>query len=188
MESSGKNSRGWRHWVSILTVGILGWQTVRAQSNPKNSHSERTTSPKDFSRPTVPDIPPILTSADVVMNWTVSGKFMQSDSAGNVSPIAQAYVTIGGAGKTWQSRTDSTGSFSLTISGKRQITEFNIWCSNTGRLYARTTFTASSLSPSVALEDIIAYVPKHMKNITGGGIALCRKPSRLKVWMRKLFQ
>ncbi|MBD2705674.1 carboxypeptidase regulatory-like domain-containing protein [Spirosoma sp. BT702] len=183
-----QNLSGWRHWISFLAAGILGLQTVRAQSNQTNSFAERTTTPKNSLRPIIPDIPPIKSSSDTDMSWTVSGRFMRSDSAGNVSPVAQAHVTIGQTGKTWQTRTDSTGSFSLSVSGKRRITEFAIWCSNTGRLHAKTTFSASPLSPSIVLEDIVAYEPEHMRDITGGGIVLIRKPSRLKVWMRKLFQ
>jgi hypothetical protein len=182
--STPVNASVWRHWISLLTMGLFGWQTARAQLN-QTSNLAQTTAVKTSYRVTA--LPIRASLGGSFTELTVTGKVMCMDSSGNLLPAAKAYVFVGRPGKNWQTQTDSTGAFTLSVSIPMQATEFTLSTLAPYHRPEKTTFQATPSTTSIVLNDIILHEPQQRLYITGGGMAIIKTPSRWQKFKRKLF-
>ncbi|WP_460969583.1 hypothetical protein [Spirosoma migulaei] len=174
----------WRHWVGLLTMGLFGWQTARAQLNQAPKPSPSTSVRTDFSVSTisVPDI-------DAEKKWVITGRVMLMDTSGKLSPASGVTVSASQFVEYWQAQTDSTGTFELIVTSQKQLTELTVWTYTQGYLPGKATIPVSNSTSSITLNDIIVREPRPImrKNITGGGICLVKTPSRWQKLKRALF-
>lgn len=181
-------SAAWRHWIGLLTLGLFGWQTARAQvklvSKPVPSVSVR----PDIAVASLPArqtvSPPTLV--------TIEGRVMHKDSSGTLSPLAEVYISISQTDKTWRTQTDSLGVFTISVPAQLQPADLTLQAHALSPFHipGRTTFTVSPSTCSVALKDIVLTEPETRQpiSITGGGLTLVRTPSRWQKLKQKLFR
>ncbi|AUD02561.1 hypothetical protein [Spirosoma pollinicola] len=174
----------WRHWVGLLTMSLFGWQTARAQLNPARKPAQPASIRPDFAVNTLP----ARTSASPPTKMDIVGRAMLMDSAGNLSPALEAYVSISLHGENWQTQTDSTGAFSLQVPGQLQVTDLKIQVMTPGRASGNSTFSVSPSTCSVVLNDIVLQKPMAPRTISTGGLVLIKTPSRWQKLTRKLFK
>ena len=181
----------WRHWLGLLTMGLFGWQTARAQVSQTTKPAPPTSVRPSYDVTTLPIKTPLGGSAT---NLTVSGKVMLSDSSEKLSPAPNVHVYVHRPaengypqGRSWQTQTDSTGSFHLSVSIPMQAVELKVQVFERGRYSEETMFEATPSATSIALNDIILHESRRMKNSTGGGFCIVRKPSRWQKLKRSLF-
>lgn len=180
---SNSGLSGWRHWVSLLTMGLLSWQTAKAQLNQTSKPSSPTSVRPDFSVSAIPS-----QAINEEKKWVVRGRVMGMDSTGSLSPVSEVSVSASQFTERWQTQTDSTGAFELVISTKRQPAELTIGAYSAYYIPGRSkAFTLSSAS-QITLDDIIMRAPTHRRQtITGGGMCLIKTPSRWQRLKRALF-
>jgi hypothetical protein len=200
LPSNSNTSPIWQHWLSLLTMGLFGWQTAKAQlaqSNPSQSVSMRQTPVlTDYAVTPLPARPSLGTDE----NWTISGRVMLMDSSGNESPLSKAYVTViipyndplaKRPERGLPMQTDNMGAFTLQFPMQRQAIELTILVSaSNARLHERIVVTASPSTKSIRLNDIILHqqIMSPRKDITGGGLMVIRESSRWQKLKRKLFR
>ncbi|GAB2557658.1 hypothetical protein GCM10027085_56080 [Spirosoma aerophilum] len=122
---------------------------------------------------------------------TIDGRVMHQDSSGNLSPLADVYISITQADKTWRTQTDSSGLFTVSVPAQLQPTDLTLAAHTVSSFHipGRTTFTVSPSTCSVVLKDIVLIEPRPRQtiSITGGGLTLVRTPSRWQKLKQKLF-
>ncbi|WP_338869649.1 hypothetical protein WBJ53_20680 [Spirosoma sp. SC4-14] len=174
----------WRRWVSLLTMGLLGWQSAQAQVN----QGKKTMATEPASqRPVLLELAvknlPIRAELNPTKELIIRGRVMLADSVNNLSPVYNANVmTIGGATKT-----DSTGAFTLQTVVKENIKELPVQMHASHRILERVTITLEPATKSIELNTIVLYKPAPMKEIIGGGLAIIKPPTRWQKLKRKLF-
>lgn len=180
----------WRHWLGLLTLGLFGWPSAKAQVNPTLGSSQPTvvqaaSQRPDYSVTTLP-VPSTISKS---INWTVSGRVMLSDSIGHLSPVSNAHVSVSHMGNIWQTQTDSAGSYTLSIATQLNTPTLNVWVYKHNGLHAKATVASTWATASITLDDIIVIQPQRglRQDITGGGIAIIQTPSRWQRLKRKLF-
>ena len=173
----------WHQWVSLLTMSLFGWQTAQAQGSQASKPPQPTSVRPAYSVMMLP----VRAVGGSVTKRVISGRVMLMDSSGRLSPVSAADVGISRWGERWQTQTDSTGAFSLTVLTRNQIAELTVGVSAPDHLYANTTVDASSTT-SIVLDDIILHERMRPKAITSGGMAFIQTPSRWQKLKRKLFR
>ncbi|WP_461042725.1 hypothetical protein [Spirosoma harenae] len=186
----------WRHWVGILTVSLFGWRSAQAQPN-NSTQPHHVKLPSD--RPTfAANSISIRKTIDPNAKRIVSGRVMLMDSSEHLAPVRGAKVTIFHGGE-WQTESDGTGSFTIEIPVQtaKQINNSNPIQSNSTKIIVHVStldHLHSSLGMEVALstdpiqlKDFILYQQRAVRDITGGGLTITRKPSLWQKLRRKLF-
>jgi hypothetical protein len=179
----------WRHWVGLLTMGLFGWQTGRGQSGQIAKPAQPVSVRPVFSVSVIPIQKAISPDAKVIIN----GRVLLEDSTGFLSPMSDWTVNVSQLGETWQTKTDSSGLFGLTVPIKVQESPiqksltFAISASFPGYRQAGSTISVKSTAPSVTVNDIVLRQLMHQRSISGGGICLIKTPSRWQKLTRKLF-
>ncbi|MVM31896.1 hypothetical protein GO755_17740 [Spirosoma sp. HMF4905] len=180
----------WRHWAGLLTLSLFGWQTAKAQLNQAPKPSPPTSVRPDFTVSTIASRKIFEPDAKRV----ITGRVMLMDSIDHLSPASQATVTVYQLGKVWETQTDSTGTFSLSVSV--QVLDKPLQSGNP-KIVVATSFPNHSRGSAtldvrpattpITVDDIILYKQSKMKNITGGGICLIKTPSLWQKLKQKLF-
>ncbi len=172
----------WRHWLGLITMGLFGWQTARAQVKPVIKPAPPTSVRPAF---TIAELP-ARQSVSPPTALSIDGRVLFMDSSGRQSPVPQAYVSVTESGKVWQIQTDSLGNYTLTIPAALQPARLTVRAYAPVRLLGTTTFNVSPSTCSVALQDIILQEPEPPRTISGGGLVITKAPSRWQKLKRKL--
>lgn len=184
VESDSAYGSIWRRWVSLLTMGLLGWQTAQAQIN----QGKKAAATESVSQsPVLADLPikqlPIRAELTPTKEIIVTGRVMLADSANNLTPISKAdVITLGGATKT-----DTTGAFTLQAVVKEDVKELTVRVYAPYRNWRSVTVNLEPATKSIDLKNIVLYEPAPMKVIVGGGLAVIKPPTRWQKLKRKLF-
>ncbi|QDK78181.1 hypothetical protein EXU85_06045 [Spirosoma sp. KCTC 42546] len=172
----------WRHWVGLLTMGLFGWQTARAQLNQAPKPSQPTSVRPDFAVSAIP-----VQAIDAEKKWVITGRIMLLDTSGRLSPASGVTLSASQFVEHWQTQTDSTGAFELVVTSQKQLTELTVWTYTQGYLPGRATIPITTSTSLITLNDIILREPRPLKNITGGGLVTIKSPSRWQRLKRALF-
>ena len=183
----------WYRWVGVLSMSLFGWQSAQAQQ--KQVASVAVHEPAERVRFEV-DAIPARTSTDVDTEWTVSGRVVSMDSTGEVSPVPMANILISGLqtrslgvpGVLHNTRTDSTGAFSLSVPTQTLLTKLTVLVSTKDNRRGKATFEVMPNTTSILLNDIVLYETLARQTITGGGICTVKPPTRWQKVKRKLFR
>ena len=183
----------YRQWIGLLALSLFGWQTTRAQQNQANHPSRPVPTQQarpNFSVTALPGRTTLSTvqeSSDREEKSVITGKVMITDSSGSLSPVPNAFIFIGQLGGTSQTRTDSLGTYRLSLPTRLLTSPLMI---SAHTLEAARGGILIAVSPSTKFpvaDDIILEKPVPRKDITGGGIALLPTPSRWQKLKHKLF-
>ncbi|MCK8492209.1 hypothetical protein M0L20_10145 [Spirosoma sp. RP8] len=180
----------WRHWLSLLTMSLFGWQAARAQVNQRRILSQPATVYQAAEKPVVSiRAIPVRSTLGPSTKWVVRGRIMRNDSSGTLLPVSGAYVSVSRSGERWVTQSDDTGAFSLPITTRIDTTAFKVDVHALTFWRGQTTFQGSPSSPVIELNDILLYSYGRPISvaITGGGIAILKTPSRWQRLKRKLF-
>lgn len=190
IQSNPGTTSVWHQVVGLLTMGLFGWQTARAQLSPVSRPSRPVSVQPVSSRPeySVATLP-VRRATTGTDTWTVTGNVMISDSTGKLSPVSTAHVSITQMGQFWKAQTDSTGTFRLSIPAKPYATELTVWVSVNDHLHEKVRIEATPSTALIVLHDVLLRQPAYRSsmNITGGGIAIIEMPSRWQRFKRRLF-
>lgn len=177
----------WRHWLSLLTFGLLSWQTARAQVSLSTPSAPTTTVRPD----SLPVFQPIKRNSetDEGQKWLIEGRVMFKDTNGNITPLSGADVTVGQQLRGVITRTDQDGAFQVKIPTKNQDGQLHI------RVFTKDknsspfgmTFDAQTATTSIKLDDIILHPIAPLPVITGGGLVIV-KTSRWQILKQRLFR
>ncbi|QMW03495.1 hypothetical protein [Spirosoma foliorum] len=170
-------------------MSLFGWQTAKAQLNQAPKPAPPTSVRPDFSVSAIPR----QKTFDPDARRVISGRVMLMDSTDLLFPASQAVVTVYQLGKAWETKTDSTGTFSISI--PVQVLENPIQSGNP-KIFVSTSFpnhgggrSIIDVRPAttpILVDDIILYGERKMKNLTTGGICII-KMSRWQKLKRALF-
>ena len=181
----------WQHWVGLLTMGLVGWQTARGQPGQADKPVPSVSVRPVLAVSAIPTQKPIGPETNV----TVNGRIMLEDSTGNVSPMAGWAVSVYHAGETWQTSTDSNGFYRLLVAVRVQEdpiqkpVKFSVIALYPGYRPAGSTISTDPTTTSVTVDDIVLrQLLKTPGTITGGGICIVQPPSRWQKLKRKLFR
>jgi hypothetical protein len=180
----------WQRWLSLLTMGWLGLQTVFAQQ-----HIAKTTNLTQTHTSLVqPSFAPIaradrLLTTDRTKPLTITGRVLLRDTTNNVRPLANANVTISRYNSSWHSKTDSTGEFTLTVTTLEQPTAMNIWVNGGHTLRSSCQIQTTGTEKIIRLSDValMTYSSRQLRTVTGGGMAILYAPTRWQRFWRGLF-
>lgn len=175
----------WRRWAGLLTMSLFGWQTARAQLNQAGS-------PLPASQAVVQPAFSVAEisgrSAPATYSLAVTGRVFFKDTTGTVLPMANAHVLVTGAGTIRETRTDSTGSYTVSIMMPIQPGRLRILASTEARDYGQMTVEASPQKASLDAPPLIIDRIKESRNITGGGLCIVQPPTRWQRLKRKLIR
>jgi hypothetical protein len=179
----------WHRWVSLLTMGWLGLQTAFSQQHPTSPAQ----SPPTQSSPVQPRFNPITRSdRSVATNHsiplTISGRVMLDDTVG-VRPLPNAYVTIARWNESWHVKTDSNGTYNLTVMTQQQPTAFNVMVNGGTGLRSSCHIQTTGTEKTIQLSDValMIYGSLHTVEVSGGGIAILHTPTRWQRFWRGLL-
>ncbi|GAB4023242.1 hypothetical protein [Spirosoma koreense] len=183
----------WRHWLSLVALGLFGWQTARAQVSRPTRHPQLMAQRQTPVSAGISVAPiPVETAGGPEKMWTITGRALLQDSVGNITPLSGADVALGG----FKTQTDSAGAFTVSFPKLTRATDLTVFVSalnrihNRSRIHERITFDVSPFMSSITLPDLVINAPTWApaRNITGGGLMIVRKPSLWQKVKRKLFR
>ncbi|MBN8822141.1 MULTISPECIES: hypothetical protein [unclassified Spirosoma] len=178
--TSSSQPFSWRRWVGVLATALLSWKTSLAQFNSLGRPVS--------SRPEIAVAPIPIRAIGAKTEWTVSGRVLQLDSTGQASPAVGAYVWVSGLTKGASTQTDSSGRYSVIVSGLTENSKLTISVNTPNRNRAMTTLEITPSILSVVVDDIIVTNDRlTCISITAGGMQLIRSASRWQKIKRKLF-
>lgn len=183
--SNSKTIASWRQWLGLLTLSLFGWQSVRAQDQPTIDAQRLPPAQSCVDRPNFSVAAlPARKASEQETTLLVSGYVMLMDTSGHVSPASNAHVYAG----RFETRTDSTGAYTLSVSSQTSITKLTVSATMVAHLPRQLSVDIAPSTESVTLNDIILRQPGPTTVITTGGIAIVRKTSRWQTLKRKLFR
>ncbi len=180
----------WRHWLSIVTMGALSWQTAQAQSGQVVTPSRLATIQPLKSLATQEAIPGDTNQV------TVSGRVMFADSTGFISAVPNATVLVKTIDPHVQTRklfmsgvTDDAGRFNLLIPADWPINNLTLDVFAIGLSAHEVKTNVRSATATITLSDVLLTETMCVKriSISGGGIAVIKSPSRWQRLKRKFF-
>jgi len=184
VESDSAYGSIWRRWVSLLTMGLLGWQTAQAQVNQgkKTAATESVSQSPVLSDLLVKQLP-IRTELNPTKEIIVRGRVVLLDTNHRLIPVAKAdVITLGGATKT-----DTTGAFTLQAVVKEDVKELTVRVYAPYRNWRSVTINLEPAIKSIDLKNIFLYERAPMKTIVGGGLAVIKPLTRWQKLKHKLF-
>ena len=181
----------WRHWVGLIAMGLFGWQTAKGQSSQATKPTQSASVKPVFSVSAIPVQKPFDPDAKVVIN----GRVMLEDTSSHLSPMSGWNVSVFQSGEKWQTRTDSSGLYSLTVpvrvqdSAIQEPVQFAVSASYPGYRHVGRTISVEPTATSVRVDDIVLrQLLTTPRTISGGGICTIQSPSRWQKLKRKLFR
>lgn len=184
----------WRQWAGLLTMSLLGWQTARAQLNEAGSTAQSAPTSKVATRPTFFVAEISNHAAPATYSLVITGRVLLGDTTGTVSPVANANVlvtgseTLTGTGKFQETRTDSTGSYSVSITMSVHPNIVRVAASTSNRLSGHMSAETSPQQTVIDLPPLIIDQLRQHQDITGGGICIVQPPTRWQRLKRKLVR
>ncbi len=179
----------WRQWIGLLTMGLFGWQTAKGQPSQVAKPAQSVSVRPVFSVAAITIQKAISPDAKVI----IKGLVMLEDSNSNLAPMLDWEVSVFQSGETWQTRTDSSGFYTLTVpvrvseSPIQEALIFSVSASYPGYLRTGSRISVKPTATSVAVDNIVLRQLMHQRSISGGGICLIKTPSRWQKFKRKLF-
>lgn len=185
-----QESSFWRHWLSVLTTGILSWQTAQGQPGPVTGPAWTTTI-QPIKPLAIRDVVPEDTNQVIISGWV-----MFADSLGVSSTLPQATVMV----QSTDPHSPSQRQFRSGITNDHGIFQLRIpagWSADeiTINVFAND-FDVYGIHPegilnadSIKLGDMVLNEKMFAKKltITGGGLTIVKSPSRWQRFKRRLF-
>ncbi len=180
----------WQYWLSVLTMGVLSWQTAQGQQGPITSPA-RTTTIQPLKPLAIREVVPEDTNQVIV-----SGRVMSVDSTGAVAVLLNATVhvmlpdlLIPNQYHLRDGQTDNAGRFRITLPADWSMDKVTINVFGTDFSTFRIHPNVTSTTPLITLSDIILTENMRVKHrtVSGGGLTIVKSPSRWQRIRRRLF-
>jgi len=182
LNAKDAESAPWRHWLNLITLGLFGWQTARAQVQPAGPARPPVSVRPDYAATPLS----VHQAGSTTFDRVIRGRVWVRDSTSTLSPFAGGQVTVSLSGKNWQ--TDSAGVFEIPVTVRGPIDHVVVRVTGPGARIVQQAFEVAHPNALIQLGDIVVQEPRHYSDIVGGMLAITPGPSRWQKLKRKLFR